>query len=351
MAPYAHGGDIRTAQALRGGPVADFSANLNPLGMPPEAARAAADAVADAVHYPDPLCRELRAAIARRDGVEPGQVFCGNGAADVLFRLVLALKPRRALVTAPAFSEYEQALSTVGCRVYRHYLKPERNFDVTEDFLSGIRRGLDLVFLCTPNNPTGRTVPRPLLLRVLEECRRAGARLVADECFLDLSDGWAEGLAPEVGTHPELFLLRAFTKSYAIPGLRLGYGLCGDEGLLAALEAAGQPWPVSVPAQAAGAACCLRPDWPERARALIARERPWLTQELEKLGLTVWPGQANYLLFRAPGREDLKERLVERGALIRSCANYPGLGPDYYRAAVRPREEAQVLIQALKEAL
>lgn len=352
MPTYTHGGDLLTAQACYGGPVLDFSANLNPLGMPESVRHAAAAAVEEAVHYPDPLCRTLRADIAAHDGVREEQVICGNGAADVLFRLVQAKAPRRALVTAPTFSEYEQALRSVGCRVKYHYLKPERSFDVTDAILKGITPGLDMVFLCTPNNPTGRIVDPGLLERILRRCGELDILLAVDECFLALSDqGGGPGMAPCLRENRHLFLLRAFTKSYAIPGLRLGYGLSGDEALLEKMSAVGQPWPVSGPAQAAGIACLKEADWPNQARNLIQTERAWLLDQLRARHLRVWEGQANYLLFQAPGQAELKARLLERGVLVRSCANYVGLGEDYYRAAIRPREENERLVQALDAVL
>ena len=154
MLPYTHGGDVLTAQARYGGPVLDCSANLNPLGMPPQVGEAAAAAAAQAAPYPDPLCRALRAAIAAHDGVVPEQVLCGSGAAELIFRLAYALKPRRALVTAPTFSEYEGALEQVGCAVTRHLLRRERNFDVDEGILEAIGPDTELVFLCSCAPPT-----------------------------------------------------------------------------------------------------------------------------------------------------------------------------------------------------
>ena len=352
MLPYTHGGDVLTAQARYGGPVLDCSANLNPLGMPPQVGEAAAAAAAKASPYPDPLCRALRAAIAAHDGVEEGQVICGNGAADLIFRLAFALKPRKALLTAPTFSEYEEAVSAAGCGVVRHVLDPERDFDLTEAVLDDLEPGLDLAFFCTPNNRTGRVIRRELMEAILEKCRAAGIRLVVDECFLALSDGGEEAsLAGYLEQYPNLLLLRAFTKSYAMPGLRLGYCLSADTALLDRLSRCAQPWSVSGPAQAAGLAAAAEPLHPLLARQLIAPERSWLTQAMEGLGLRVFPSAANYLLFRAPGVSDLKERLLGRGVLIRSCANYPGLGEDYYRVAVRLRGENERLIQAMKEVL
>ena len=352
MKESTHGGDLVAARAVWGGEVLDFSANLNPLGMPESVRQAAVGAVKEAVHYPDPLCRALSAAIARRDGVAPEQVLCGNGAADLVFRLAFSERPRRALVTAPTFSEYEEALSAAGCRVVRHVLDPERDFDLTEAVLDDLEPGLDLAFFCTPNNPTGQVIRPALLDEIGERCGKMGIRLVVDECFLALSDGGEEAsLAGYLEQYPNLLLLRAFTKSYAMPGLRLGYCLSADTALLDRLSRCAQPWSVSGPAQAAGLAAAAEPLHPLLARQLIAPERSWLTQAMEGLGLRVFPSAANYLLFRAPGVSDLKERLLGRGVLIRSCANYPGLGEDYYRVAVRLRGENERLIQAMKEVL
>lgn len=349
MPVYTHGGDIRTAQAAYGGEVLDFSANLNPLGMPDPVRQAAAQA--DCAPYPDPLCRDLRRAIAAHDGVGEEQVVCGNGAADLIFRLVFALKPKKALVTAPTFSEYEEALTCVGCEVTRYTLDQNRNFDLDFGFLDAIGPDVDLVFLCTPNNPTGRLIDQDLLESVVKRCGAVGAVLVVDECFLPLATG-GPGLAPWLARHPNLVLLRAFTKSYAMAGLRLGYCLTANQDLRERLGKFAQPWSVSTPAQAAGVAaltCC--PHWAAEGRGFVEGVRPGLAAGLTAAGCTVIPGQANYLLFRMPGVADLKERLLTRGVLIRSCANYHGLGPDWYRVCVKGEAENRRLLAALREVL
>lgn len=352
MKEYTHGGDIVGARAVWQGELLDFSANLNPLGMPEAVRKAAEDAVREAIHYPDSLCRALCAAIARRDSVAPEQVLCGNGAADLVFRLAFSQRPRRVLVTAPTFSEYQDAIQAAGGEVVYHHLMPENNFDLTETVLDNLDDSLDMAFFCTPNNPTGRLIDRDLMLRILERCREKSIRVVVDECFLSLSDpGERVSLAGELEHFPNLVLLRAFTKSYAMPGLRLGYCLSADTTLLDGLSRCAQPWSVSGPAQAAGLAALAEPEHPARARQLIAVERSWLIDAFRELGFQVFPSQVNYILFRAPGVDDLKERLLARGVLIRSCANYVGLGSDYYRVAVRPHRENEGLIGAMKEVL
>ena len=345
-----HGGDILTAQSEYGGGILDFSVNINPFGIP-DSVRAAA-AAADYTRYPDPLCRELVAGIAERDGVQPEQVLCGNGAADIIYRLAFASKPKAALLTAPTFSDYEEALRAVDCGIQYHLLEESENFDLTDSFLQKLDQDLDIVFLCNPNNPTGRLIDSGLMPKIIGKCGEFGIRLVVDECFMALTDAWESGVLPRhLSQNPHLFLLRAFTKSMAMPGLRLGYCLSSDMELLGTLTRCGQAWAVSEPAQAAGIAALREGGHVARARELLAIERPRLVEELCGLGLKVYEPAANYILFRAEKIDDLKERMLGQGILIRSCSNYVNLGNDYYRVAVKLREDNERLIAALRKAL
>ena len=327
----------------------DFSVNTNPLGTPPAVMRAV-EASAGRLHqYPDPCCRALVAALAAYEGVPEAYILCGCGAAELIFAYCAALRPRRALELAPTFSEYAAALEAVGCQVERYALRPEDGFAVGEGFLQALERtGCDTVFLCNPNNPTGRLIRPEVLEDACGVCVRRGIRLFVDECFLPLSSG-GQSLKGRLADMPSLFLLKALTKSHAMAGLRLGYCLSGDGTLLEAMSRQSQPWNVPLPAQEAGVAALGERDYLEAALRLIDTERVWLRRELEGLGLSVCPSQANFLLFRS-GRE-LYAPLLERGVLIRDCANYHGLGQGWYRVAVKRREENQALVNALSAVL
>ena len=339
-----HGGG-RYGQPVR----LDFSVNTNPLGTPPAVMRAV-EASAGRLHqYPDPCCRALVAALAAYEGVPEAYILCGCGAAELIFAYCAALRPRRALELAPTFSEYAAALEAVGCQVERYALCPEDGFAVGEGFLQALERtGCDTVFLCNPNNPTGRQIRPEVLEAACGMCMRRGIRLFVDECFLPLSSG-GQSLKGCLADMPGLFLLKALTKSHAMAGLRLGYCLSGDGTLLEAMSRQSQPWNVPLPAQEAGVAALGERDYLEAALRLIDTERVWLRRELEGLGLSVCPSQANFLLFRS-GRE-LYAPLLERGVLIRDCANYHGLGQGWYRVAVKRREENQALVNALSAVL
>ena len=345
-----HGGDWAGYRAEFGCDALDFSANVSPLGLPAGVAAAITNALPTADRYPDPLCRELRAALARAEGVPADWILCGNGAADLIFRLALAVRPRRALLPAPTFAEYEAALQTVGCAVQRVFLREENEFAVTEEFIDAVTPETDIVFLCQPNNPTGQVMPPALVERLVRRCAECGAVLVVDECFLDFlpdRDAWtAKQLLRDA---PQLVILKAFTKLYAMAGVRLGYALCGDAALLEKMRGAGQPWAVSSLAQAAGLAALQETAYAGAVRALIAEQRPRMAAGLRALGLRVMDGQANYLLFRAT--PDFGEKLRRRGAVVRSCANYPGLDAAWYRTAVRTAEENTRLLQIMGEIL
>ena len=343
MQRFEHGCDVYRHKGIR----LDFSANLNPLGMPPMVRRALVEQVDSFQRYPDPHCRALRAKLAAYHGVNAEQVLCGNGAADLIFRICACLRPGLALVSAPTFSEYERAVLVHGGQVKHHWLSRTQQFDLDESVLDAITPEVNLVFLCSPNNPTGRLIATDLLARVAQRCQKTGSMLVLDECFIDFTRG--ESMLSQLGNYPNLLILRAFTKMYALAGLRWGYLLSGDVKLLQRIASFGASWSVSGPAQEAGLAALAEEGWIARTRAYVSSERALLSEKLESLGLRVLPGEANYLLVKA--RQPLYRSLLQSGILVRDCGNYSGLDSGFIRVAVRPRGESEELLRALRELL
>ena len=337
-----HGGDVYDGEIQL-----DFSANTNPYGTPQGVLDAITAALPRVHQYPDPYCRELVKAISEFEFVPKDWILCGSGAAELIYSYCEALRPQHAMELAPTFSEYALALERVGCQVERYPLKKENYFSLTEGFLPALERSRpDVLFLCNPNNPTGQVIGLPLLEKILDVCEEQGTCLFVDECFLDLSDDGVS-LKSHLGEHPNLFILKAFTKSYGMAGVRLGYCLCADGQLLRKMSHAVQPWNVSTLAQAAGVAALHERAFLQKTRALIPQERQWLKGQLEALGFWVCPSKANYLLFQ--GSQDLWEQLRKQGIAIRSCGNYHGLGTGWYRIAVRLHGENECLIRAMKE--
>lgn len=338
-----HGGDI-----YRNPSVTDYSVNSNPLGTPAkvlEAVRKSADQI---MHYPDVRCDKLRESISRYEEIEKEKILCGNGAAELFFAIVMAVRPKKALVTAPAFSEYERALQTVDAEVEYYRLKKENEFCIEEDILKQVTEEVDLVFLCNPNNPTGQTTGKKLLEKVMEACKHSHTILVLDECFIDFLDDHEEYECRDcLEKYTNLIIIKAFTKIFCMPGIRLGYALCANEELRVKIRAMLQPWNVSVSAQEAGiAALSDCKAYLENTRRYIRDEKKWMVDRMRACGYRIYGSEANYIFFR--GEKGLYKKALEAGIMIRDCQNYEGLEEGYYRIAVRTKEENERLITWLE---
>ncbi|MBB3109492.1 threonine-phosphate decarboxylase [Paenibacillus phyllosphaerae] len=363
---FGHGGDLLTAAGLYGleaGQFVDFSANMNPHG-PPDAVRAVLQRYAETIgSYPDPAVRGLRRKLALHHGVEEGSVLVGNGAAELIDLVVRLLLPSEVILAQPCFVEYGDAARKCGIPIRTVALAAEERFALTEQAVrhtmanmrdQGIATGTALWFLGSPNNPTGQLIDAGVIRLLLAE----GERVVLDEAFMDfVAEEKAYSFISEAasGYGDRLIVIRSMTKFYAIPGIRLGY-MVADEALIAGLSELQVPWSVNSLAQQIGEAVLDDISYAERTMAWLKEERPWLTQQLEQLGLDVAPGHVNYVLFRIPRSFNLKaselqQLMGERGVLIRDASHFEGLGEGYCRIAVRFRQEHELLLQTLREVL
>lgn len=342
MAEYIHGGDIYSREIEH-----DFSANINPLGMPESAVDALVSSVSAFEVYPDINCTKLVKAIAQYEVVSEKNILCSNGAADLIYRLSYALKPKKALLTAPSFSEYALALKKVDCEIEYETLFEENGFEVTESVLEKIPEA-DIFFLCSPNNPVGNTVKPELLEKIVKQCKKLGTQLVVDECFMDFVTD-SEKYSAKKYLDYGIIILKAFTKIFAMAGLRLGYMLCSDAKIIDRVRECGSCWSVSTAAQIAGTAALSEKGYIEKTRAYMAAEREYLIRELKKLGFKVFTSEANFIFFKS--QTDIEKPLLERKIAVRNCENYVGLSRGFYRIAVRKHEENQLLINTIERIL
>lgn len=347
-----HGGDIYTAQAGSKTALIDYSANISPLGLPLGVREALKNAWRDCVHYPDPHCSQLRLALGKRYGLPTEMFICGNGAADLLFRFFAAIKPKRTLLVAPCFADYEKAAAAVTSKLTYYDLRPELDFVLDRGFLKVLTKSLDVVVLGNPNNPTGHLIEPGLLQSIVTKCANLQIHLLIDECFLDfLPEEEQLTLLPLLKAMKHLFILKAFTKLYAMPGVRLGFGISSDPELLEKMSACAQDWSVSVPAQLSGVAALREKDYIIQVQRLVAEERSYLKTQLKLLGFQVLGGCANYVFCKSLRPLAWAQVLQEQGFLIRDCSNYRNLTPGYYRFAVKKREDNRKLIKVMKNFL
>jgi threonine-phosphate decarboxylase len=353
---YQHGGDIYTNHVTM-----DYSANINPLGLPHGVKEALYKAADSCSCYPDSRSMKLRKKLADFHGIPAETIICGNGAADLIFQTVQALKPENALLIAPSFLEYEQALKASSCNILYFTLKEENGFRLCEkeltDWLEKSRLDAQMLFLCNPNNPTGFAVEKEAMAEILKDSRDRGIFCVVDECFnefLPEPDRYSVLDLISRGGYENVFLLKAFTKLYAMAGLRLGYGICTGKEVLDQINLIRQPWSVSSPAQAAGEAALMERSYVEETRLLIACEREYLKSALSSLGFQVFDSMANYIFFKDLRQEALLRekllyhQLLDRKVLIRSCSNYRGLDDTYYRICIKRRAENEEFLSVLK---
>jgi threonine-phosphate decarboxylase len=347
-----HGGNIYQAAKqydLELDRILDFSSNVNPLGPSPLAKRAAKRSLSFVDRYPDPEMEDLRRAIARYFGIKPEQIVCGNGSNGLIHLIPRVFRPRKVLVPVPTFAEYAAAAKDAGAEVVTVSLKERDGFHMDPVEISFALKGVDMAFLCNPNNPTGQAVAKQEMLEFMNYAAENGVTLVVDEAFMDFTE--SESVLKEAVQTSRIICLRAFTKFFGLAGLRIGYAV-SDEVTIAALRQGQEPWTVSIPAERAAIAALS--DWghSKKTRRLIEKERGRLLEELRLLpGVETFPGSANFILikFVSADTHQIIERLAYRGILVRDCSSFPGLDSRYVRIAVRTRRENKRLIRTLRE--
>jgi threonine-phosphate decarboxylase len=348
----AHGGNIyllaeklgRDAQEI-----IDFSASINPLGVPESVLFAIRENMKCLVNYPDPDTKGLRLKIAEHTGVPLDSVLCGNGSTELIYLLVRALRPKRVLIPGPTFSEYERAsLKIPGLQIVSHGLKREHDFSVDpEEFIRSIEGanapGLccDMAFLCNPNNPTGTLIKRDDMLGIADAAKRLKCTLVVDEAFIDFCPG--DSVISETRGNPFLVVLRSLTKIYALSGLRVGYAVLPPS-LVDAVKEAKEPWSVNTLAQIAGAVALDDIAYRTETTRVMATQKRVLEEGFKRLGISFLPSAVNYYLLRHDKAREIQSHLQQLGILLRDCSNFLGLDSSYMRVAVKSeRDNVRIL--------
>lgn len=349
MSRYGHGGGVYQAAAELQRPVADlldFSASINPLGMPDTVRTAAAAALDAVIHYPEIHAESLVAALARHHHLDPRHFLPGNGSTPLFALLARTLRPRRALVVRPAFSEYQRALQLAGTEIDFFDLSPEDNFALDPaSLLAQLTEETDLLLIANPGNPSGARIKAAPLL-ALAQALRKDVILAIDEAFIDFCP--EASLLTAVTSSENLYVFRSMTKFYAIPGLRVGY-LAGPQAGIARLQEEAEPWALSTIAIAAAKAALAATAYHDESLQLLPSLRDEFANGLRALGLHVFPSAANYLLLRLEKAraDEIVATLRREGILLRSCSNFPPLDGHYLRVAVRNPAENERLLVAL----
>ena len=346
-----HGGELRLFSEKFGIPereILDFSSNINPWG-PPDSVREIFESLKEELRvYPDSEALAFRREVARHFPIFPENVIAGNGAAELLDLILRLLRPKRALLIEPTFLEYRRLLNLQGAQIRSISLREKDSFRFSPSEVANALLGVDVAIFAHPNNPTGTHLSRESLQHLLGEAKRRNIFIVLDEAFVD----WTPELsmAKEVRDDSFFFVVRSLTKFFALPGIRIGYGL-GSRKLIEKLNTLQVPWSCNRLAQKLGETALRDGRFINESRDWLSTERDWLEAGLQKISwLKAYPSASNFLLVRhAPSSEgrSLIEAMAKRGIYLRDLTEFPGLGPTYFRVAVRKREENEKLLAAL----
>jgi threonine-phosphate decarboxylase len=347
---YEHGGNVYAASRRLGcsvGEILDFSANINPYGPPPGALCALAQArLGD---YPCQM--NFIETAAHKAGLPGSNVVVGNGTAGLIFAVVRAIRPKRALLIEPAFGEYRRALQLVGAEITNFPVSADNEFmpDFAHLNRTLVERRCDFLVLNTPHNPTGVAYPLNEISATLSTALQCGVFVFLDAAFAEYAPDGLNALSQFV-VQPNVFVSRSLTKFYAMPGLRIGYGVSHPK-IAARIAAQIEPWSVSTPALDAACAALDDADYERRtiAKNCAARER--FQADLRRIGIDVFPSEANFLLIRLQrdNGAHLGAWLEERRILVRRCHNFIGLGDRFIRLAVRTPKENATLVNFLHD--
>ena len=378
-----HGGNIyKVFREKNIKEILDYSSNINPYGIPESLKKRITENLEVLERYPDPDYVELRQKLANLNKVNLSDIILGNGATEIIFLFMKVINPKKILIVSPTFGEYERAVKateisgdTVSLsssngdnknienkKIEIEYfeLKESDDFKLNIGNLKNeLENKYDLLIICNPNNPTGKFLKLAQTEEILKECNKYNTKLFIDEAFIEfLEDGMKESIINTEGNKKNLFVTRAFTKFFAIPGLRLGYGMYFDKELEKKISEKKEPWSVNNFAEMAGLTVLDDAEYIEKTLKWIAEEKIYMYEKLNKIsGMKVYETEVNFITGKIDEKlfsegvnvKILREKMLEQGILIRDASNFKFLDERFFRLAIKDRASNERVIEAMKE--
>ncbi|MEW6570320.1 MAG: threonine-phosphate decarboxylase CobD [Nitrospirota bacterium] len=352
---FEHGGDIYRVAAelkIQERKVIDFSSSVNPLGVSGKVKAEIRRNLKYLHNYPDPESTIMRKRLAHYHGLAPETIICGNGSTELIYLITRSLRPKKVLVTAPTYSEYERAvlLQNITPSITYFMLNKENCFEINPDeFIATLRTPnselhFDIAFLCNPNNPTGRLLKKGDVKRIADEAAALKCCLVVDEAFIDYSPD--NSVIQSVSRNPYLIVLRTMSNFYALSGLRVGYGVFPQH-LVERLKEFKEPWSVNRLAQKAALTAIKDRAYKKETYRLLDEEKRFLERNFRKLKIAFFPSDANFFLLKIENAAEICRHLLKKGILLRNCFNFKGLGENYMRVSIKSHRENAILVKEL----
>ena len=377
-----HGGNIyKVFREKNIKEILDYSSNINPYGIPESLKKRITENLEVLERYPDPDYVELRQKLANLNKVNLSDIILGNGATEIIFLFMKVINPKKILIVSPTFGEYERAVKAVGTsrnsidlscsddnknienkeiEIEYFELKESDDFKLNIGNLKNqLEKKYDLLIICNPNNPTGKFLKLAQTEEILKECNKYDTKLFIDEAFIEfLADGMKESIINTEENKKNLFVTRAFTKFFAIPGLRLGYGMYFDKELEQKISEKKEPWSVNNIAELAGLTVLDDTEYIEKTLKWITKEKIYMYEKLNEIsGIKVYETEVNFITGKIDEKlfleglnvKILREKMLEQGILIRDASNFKFLDERFFRLAIKDRASNDRVIKVLKE--
>lgn len=377
-----HGGNIyKVFREKNLKEILDYSSNINPYGIPESLKKRITENLEILERYPDPDYVELREKLAHLNKVGMSDIVLGNGATEIIFLFMKVINPKKILIVSPTFGEYERAVKAVGTsrnsidlscsddnknienkKIEIEYfeLKESDDFKLNIGNLKNqLEKKYDLLIICNPNNPTGKFLKLAETEEILKECNKYDTKLFIDEAFIEfLADGMKESIINTEENKKNLFVTRAFTKFFAIPGLRLGYGMYFDKELEKKISEKKEPWSVNNIAEMAGLTVLDDTEYIEKTLKWIVEEKIYMYEKLNEIsGIKSYETEVNFITGKIDEKlfseglnvKVLREKMLEQGILIRDASNFKFLDERFFRLAIKDRESNKRVIEVLRE--
>ena len=365
--------------------ILDYSSNINPYGIPESLKKRITENLEILERYPDPDYIELRQKLAHLNKVDVSNIILGNGATEIIFLFMEVINPQKVLIVSPTFREYERAAkatervedsSILGDSDKKEYdeksfgkqkikieyfeLKENNDFKLNINNLKNeLEKKYGLLIMCNPNNPTGKFLKLSETEEILKECNKYNTKLFIDEAFIDfLEDGMKESIINTKENKQNLFVTRAFTKFFAIPGLRLGYGIYFDKKLEKRISEKKEPWSVNNIAEMAGLTVLDDTKYIEETLKWIAEEKTYVYEKLNEInGIKPYKTEVNFITVKIENNfilkglnvKILRGKMIEKGILIRDASNFKFLDERFFRLAIKNRKNNDRVIETLKK--
>lgn len=350
-----HGGDLDIIEKnynIAKSEIIDFSGNINPLGVSSNIKEKIANNLDILSTYPDKDYIDLKKSISNYCNCNYDNILVGCGASELISLCIKNIMPKKTLVVSPSYSEYERELKIINCNTTLFYTN-ENDFSVDIEKLINEIKKVDLVILCNPNNPTGSAINKNDIKKILENCKF----LMVDETYAEFSNDEDDILCSSLtNTYENLFVIRGTSKFFSVPGIRLGYAICGNKKIIEDIENKKLPWSVNSIANLIGITMFNDKEYIDATIKLITTQKKYILKELSPLkNLKIYDSKCNFLLCKILNNKTtstkLFETLIKKKILIRDAKNFPFLDERFFRFCILKEEENKTLIKNLKNIL